>query len=317
MSKRQPKIEEMLKDGRLQRGNDPKFKLQRFSTGIPDLDGILNGGIPRGRITIMSGEYSSGKSLLIQFFMKKALDDGLSVAYVDTEMSYDPVWWQTIGLKLENLFIAQPKTGEEGVDMIMALIKGGVDIIALDSLAGLVPAVEQEAEEKQQFIGGQARLINSLFRKILTVEHRSAIVFTNQLRDNIGGGVYAPDKLPGGRGQQFFAHLMLRTRRDGWIDEKGEHVGYNIRIICQKSKVGTPFGECKLPFLFRGELDFLSLLVDRAIDGGLVKQAGPWYTITILKDAEAVLGRNTLINMLREDEALQTQLKGALGEVKV
>ena len=113
----------------------------------------------------------------------------------------------------------------------------------------------------------------------------------------------------------FFAHLMLRTRREGWIVEEGVRVGYNIKIVCRKSKVGQPFGECMLPFRFRGEIDLLSLLVDRAIEGGLIKQAGPWYMVEMID--EQVLGRNTVINMLREDEKLQKRLQGALGEVKL
>src|SRR3990167_4237861 len=116
-------LDEMLNDGRLMRGDDERLIVQRIPIGIPDLDDILNGGIPRHRITIINGQYSSGKTILLQLLMKNAIDNGLQVAYIDTEQTYDPIWWSQIGLPLDKLLVSQPVIGEDAFDIAVALVK--------------------------------------------------------------------------------------------------------------------------------------------------------------------------------------------------
>lgn len=302
-------VKALLDSGQLKYGNDPSYVVQRIPTGIPDLDSILKGGIPRKRISILTGEHSAGKSFIVQILMKAALEQGLSVAYIDTERTYDPDWWREVGLDSEKILLSQPFTGEEACDIILALAQSGVDVIALDSLAAMVPTEEAAEGASQKFIGLQARLINKFMRMLLATPHNSAIVCTNQLRDLIGPGPI--DSMPGGWGQLFWSSLILRMKREGWIDEDGRHIGFNMRIICRKNKVGTPFGECTLPFLFRGHFDFLSLLMDRAIEAGIIRQAGPYY---YLPDQEkAVLGRAPILEALA-DEAFRKRIETILGE---
>ena len=319
-------IEKLLNNGQLMRGDDERLVIHRIPTGLPDLDRILNGGIPRHRITIFVGQYSSGKSFLVQMFLKHCLEQGLQVAYIDTEQTYDPEWWAQIGLPLDKVLVSQPTIGEDGVDIAVALARAGVDVIAIDSLAALVPheefeTTEQTAEGKEgtgsrkKFIGLQARLISKLMRLLLAVKHNSAIVCVNQLRDAIGGPTPF-EVMPGGMAQGFLMSLLIRTQRTGWIEENGKRVGFNIRMVCRKSKVGTPFGECELPFLFRGEFDVLSLLIDRGIESGLIEQKGPYYVFKFGENSgESILGRNTVIAKLTEDKELQGHLQRALGEL--
>src|SRR3990167_2385 len=306
-------IEKLLNNGQLMRGDDERLVIHRIPTGLPDLDRILNGGIPRHRITIFVGQYSSGMSFLVQMFLKHCLEQGLQVAYIDTEQTYDPEWWAQIGLPLDKVLVSQPTIGEDGVDIAVALARAGVDVIAIDSLAALVPHEEFETTEqspegkegsgsRKKFIGLQARLVSKLMRLLLAVKHNSAIVCVNQLRDAIGGPTPF-EVMPGGMAQGFLMSLLVRTQRTGWIEENGKRVGFNIRMVCRKSKVGTPFGECELPFLFRGEFDVLSLLIDRGIESGLIEQKGPYYVFKFGGNSgESILGRNTVITKLTEDK---------------
>lgn len=304
-------LAELQKQGALMKGNDKRLILQRIPTGVPELDAILNGGIPRGRISIFTGEYSSGKSFLVQLLMQEALSKKLSVAYIDTEKTYDPVWWEQVGLNTKEVYVSQPNTGEEATKIVLSMVHAGIDVVAIDSLAAMVPMAEAKDSETK-FMGEQARLINRLCRSLLSINHQSVIACTNQLRATIGGPSPV-ETMPGGKGQGFFASLILRMRRDGWLEESGERVGFNLRIICRKSKVGKPFGECTLPFRFRGEIDRLAMLVDQGLEAGLVEQNGPWYTLKMQGAEDAALGKNALITRLREEEGLRDRLATALG----
>lgn len=308
-------VDDMLKDGRLMRGDDERLVVQRIPVGVPDLDEILNGGIPRHRVTIITGPYSSGKSFLLQLLMKNSIDNGLQVAYIDTEQTYDPEWWAQVGLPLDKLIISQPVIGEDAVDIAVALVKAGVDIVAIDSLAALVPHEETEENAEKKFIALQARLIGKMLRLLLSTKHNSAIVCTNQLRDSIGGP-FPVDVMPGGQAQGFFASLILRTIRDDWIKEAGKNIGFNMKIICRKSKVGQPFKECRLPFLYRGIIDKISLLIDRGIEADLIKQRGPYYYLYFGGlEGESLMGRNSVVTKLSEEPPLQEFLRKALGEI--
>ncbi len=312
-TKKRKTLDELLDEGLIAKGDDPQFKVQRIPFGIPDLDAILNGGIPRRRITIITGPYSSGKSFVAQLLMKKGIEDGLEVAYIDTEQTYDPEWWNQVGLPLDKVFVAQPTIGEQAVDLTVALIEANTDIVVIDSLAALIPHEEAEEGAEQKFIGLQARLIGKMMRMVLSTKHNSAIVCTNQLRDSIGGP-FPTDVMPGGKAIGFFSSLILRTQRRDWIEENGKKIGFDMGVICRKSKVGRPLGECELPFLFRGKIDELSMLLDQAMEANLITQKGPHYYIHFgVHDGESMMGRNTLLTALSEDEEMMKHMAAALG----
>lgn len=309
-SKKHLDLDELVEKGVIRKGSDERFIIRRIPFGIPVLDETISGGIPRSRITILTGDYSCGKTFLIQLLVKNALEEELQVVYIDAERTYDPIWWEQIGINLDKLLIAQPTTGDEAVNLIDSLAVEGIDVIAVDSLAALVPMeiLERKAEEK--LIGAQARLINNLMQKMLALNPSSALVCTNQLRSTLGPGPI--DTMPGGKGQMFFTSLILRVHREGWLEDgKGNRIGFNMRVVVRKSKVGTPWKECTLPFHFRGEIDLLSLLVERALEASIIKQTGPWYSIL---GGEKQLGRNTIIDDLQRDEELKKRVQVALGD---
>ena len=311
-----PTIDEMIKNGQLMWGTDDRLVVQRIPFVIADLDRILNGGIPRHRITVITGPYSAGKSFLLQLFMKHALEQGLQVAYIDSEQTFDPVWWEQIGLPLDKVLVSQPVIGEDAINVAIGLVQANVDIVAIDSLAALVPHEEAEEGAEKKFFALQPRLIGKLMRLLLSTKHNSAIVCTNQLRDAIGGPSPV-DVMPGGMALGFFMSILLRCQRSGWIEEpNGKRLGFDMKIICRKSKVGQPFGECTLPFLFRGAIDEISMYMDRGIDGGLIIQKGPYYDLNFGGlQGTRVLGRNNVLQKLNEDSEVLEHLKKALGEL--
>ncbi len=303
-------IEKLMEEGLLKKGSDESFIIRRIPFGLPDLDEIVSGGIPRDRITILTGTYSAGKSFLVQLLIKQGLEKGLKAAYIDTERSFDPIWWKQVGIDVDDLLVSQPPTGESTINVVIALAESGFDIIAIDSLAGMIPSEIAEKDAEQKFIASQAKVINRLMQKLLSTKHHAAIVCTNQLRGQIGPGPI--DVMPGGWGQLFYGHLLLRVFREGWIEEKGEKVGFDMKIVCRKSKVGRGYRECILPFRFRGEIDRLAMLMDRGIEAGLIEQSGPWYSIF---GEENMMGRNKVLDALG-DKKLQQRLEKALGEEK-
>ena len=301
-------VEELLAAGQLYKGSDERFVIHRIPFGVPELDEIVSGGLPRNRITIMTGEYSSGKSFLIQLIMKQVLEEDLQVAYIDTERTFDPAWWKQVGLDIDKVWVAQPSDGEEAIDVAVKLAAEGFDVVAIDSLAGLISKEVMEESAAKNFIATQAKLVTRLMQKLIATDHKAAIVCTNQLRSSIGPGPI--DLMPGGWAQKYFGHLLLRIFRESWIEENKEKVGFNMKVIVRKSKVGRGHRECILPFRFRGEIDVLSMLLDRALEAGLAEQVGPWYSIL---GGERNLGRNKALEMLG-DKKLRKRLETALGE---
>ena len=194
-------------------------------------------------------------------------------------------------------------------------MESGIDVLVIDSLAALVPHEETEETADKKFVGLQARLIGKLMRVMLATKHNSAVICTNQLRDDIGSP-YNQLQMPGGHAPRFFSSIIMRTIRDGWIEDKGKRIGFDMKVRCEKSKVGEPFRECVLPFMFRGEIDELGMLIDRGIDNNLIVQKGPYYKLEFGGyDGQNIMGRNNLLTVLNEDPELQKHLTAALGEI--
>jgi protein RecA len=258
---------------------------------------------------------NSGKTFLLQLFMKTALDAGLQIVYIDTEQTFDPEWWAQVGLPLDGISVSQPTSGEAAVAVALAAVGAGVDIVAIDSLAALYPSKILEEDTDKKFPGYRAQMINRLCEGFLAQKSRSVLLCTNQLRDSMMAGPAPALTMPGGRGLLHYTSIILRMNREGWITEKGRRVGFFMRIQCHKSKVGTPFGECVLPFRFRGEIDMLAMLIDRAVEHGIIEQNGPWFKVEIA-DAEPIKaqGKSGIIEELRERPELLERMRLMMGE---
>ncbi len=293
-------------------GSDIRLKLNRISTGIEQLDKILGGGIPRKRTTIFVGDFSTGKTYIALQIIKSVQGQGGIAAFVDVEKTFDKDWAEKIGVNVDNLIVSQPTFGDEAIDIIVELLKNNVDIIVLDSIAALIPPEEYDERTGHQFIGLQARLVNKALRKITAcynLDNKSIFIAINQLRANIGGyGI--KETMPGGMGQEFFASLIMKVARRGWItdvEEGKRKIGFNIECLLTKSKISPPFQSCIIPFLFTtGQIDEISSIMQLAIDGGIVEKKGNTY---FYKGDKLSVGKGGLLDYLKVQPEMFNQIK--------
>ena len=287
------------------RGNDTKFKYERIPFGIPSLDNLTGGGIPKKRMTLLYGPTNVGKSYLASQICANAQKQGGRVGWIDTELSWDSDWVEKCGVDSKSIIVSQPTHGEEAFGQIRDLMLAGIDVIVLDSVAGLVPAAVAEEEFSYNPMAWQARFVNQSLPKLLpNLQNGSALVLINQVRSSLGPVAF--DNMPGGKAQQFFAHFLLQVRRNGWIEENKQRVGFDMEVILRKTKVGgANWSSAIVPFRVDGGIDILESFIREAIDKGLITRAGAWYTY---KDEKA-MGLNGLKQLFIDDPEKINALK--------
>jgi len=268
-------IAQLLGDKKLnlQKGNSDTFNYTRIPFGIPALDKLTGGGIPKKRMTIMYGPTNVGKSYLASQVVANVQRDGGTAAWIDTELSWDSEWVEKCGLDSERMLVSQPTSGEEALGTVKELMRAGIDIIVLDSIAGLVPSDVQDNDKGFEFspMAWQARFVNSALPRLLpNLKSGSAFIAINQVRSSIGP--VALDTMPGGLAQGFFAHFLLQVRRSGWIEEpKGNKVGFDMEVRLRKSKVGGEnWSNAIVPFRVDGGIDVLESYIREAIQQKLL-----------------------------------------------
>ena len=287
-------IQDLLKSTKLniQRGSDDAFMYSRIPFGIPALDDLTGGGIPKKRMTILYGPTNVGKSYLASQIVVNTQKEGGTAAWIDTELSWDSEWMSKCGVDVDNTLVSQPVNGEEAMDIIRELMQVGIDVIVLDSIAGLVPTAVAEEEFSYNPMAWQARFVNSALPKILpNLKMGSAFVAINQVRSSIGP--VALDNMPGGLAQAFFAHFLLQVRRQGWLEEmRGKtktKVGFDMEVRVRKTKVGGEnWDSAVVPFRVEGGIDIVESFIREAIEKKVITQAGAWYTY----EGEKAMGLN-------------------------
>jgi len=281
--------------------DEESLDIQRISTGLPNLDVMLGGGLPRKSSIIIYGQESSGKTFIALKAIAHAQSEGLECGFVDAEFSYDPVWAEKVGIQKKKLYIIQPETGEQALDATLALCKAGVDLVVVDSIAALLPTKEMEGTMEDNTIGQQARLLNQFFRKHGPVNFKTALVMINQVRAGIGG-YYTSDALPAGKGQQFFSRIIVQCRRGKPIQEKGNSfpLGFMMELKTKKNKTAPPLGECTLPFYYSGEIEMSTLLFQLGVDFGYIQRSGAYYSYDGIRE----LGRENFIKVLKEEKKM-------------
>lgn len=291
-------------------GDDSRLVVGKILTGIPVLDIMLGGGIPRGRIVEIIGAYSSGKSLVAMLAVASAQKSGEVCCYIDVEKAFDPLWAEIIGIELGNLVVFRPNTGEEAFDLLekMVYAKAGVGLAVLDSIAQLIPATEAEEEMGQQQMGLQARLVNKGLRKVVSANDNTAVIMINQTREKIGVQFGNPETLPGGKGQDFATSILLRTSRGGWLTEKEKRIGHMIKLRTEKNKLAPPWQQCEVPFYYKGLIDREDGLLSLAVELGIVIRSGPWYKYGELKAA----GKEKMLDALRANPETLEKMKNEI-----
>ena len=303
-------IAQLLKNDKLniQLGDSEKFGYSRIPFNIPALDQLTGGGIPKKRMTLIYGPTNVGKSYLASQIVVNAQKEGGIAAWIDTELSWDSNWYAKCGIDTSKILVSQPTNGEEALDIVRTLMQNGVDVIVLDSIAGLVPTVVAEEEFSYNPIAWQARFVNSALPKLLpNLQYGSAFVAINQVRASMGP--VALDNMPGGLAQAFFAHFLLQVRRNGWIKEGKDNVGFDMEIRLRKTKVGGEnWKSAIVPFRVDGGIDVTESFIREGIERKLITQAGPWYSY---KD-QKVMGMNGIKKMFTEQANLFEELKSEL-----
>ncbi|OGC56354.1 recombinase RecA [candidate division WWE3 bacterium RIFCSPLOWO2_12_FULL_36_10] len=292
-----------------------KDSIPAIPTGSIALDLALGiGGVPRGRITEIYGPESSGKTTLVQHIMAEAQKLGGTAALIDAEHAFDPIYAAKTGVNVEELLISQPDTGEQALDIAETLIRSSaVDVVAIDSVAALVPRAEIEGEIGDSFIALQARLMSQALRRITGAVSRSSctVIFTNQLRTNIGIMFGNPDITPGGRALKFYASVRLEIRRTETLKEGDVSTGIRVKVKVVKNKMAPPFRTAEFDIMFSEGISKEGNLLDVGVDLDLIKKSGSWYEYSGEKLGQ---GREAAREFLRENKKIYNEIDKKIRE---
>jgi recombination protein RecA len=288
----------------------PRVPGDSISTGALSLDLALGiGGIPRGRVIEIFGSEASGKTTLAQHIIAEAQKAGGIAAYIDAEHALDPRYAANCGVNLRNLYISQPDTGEQALEITETLVRSsGVDVIVIDSVAALAPKAEIEGEMGDAHVGLQARLMSQALRKLSAAisKSKTAVVFINQLREKVGIIFGNPEVTPGGRALKFYSSVRIDLRRGEPIKQGNETVGSRVKARVVKNKVAPPFRSAEFDIMFNHGISKEGSLVDLGVAAGLVKKAGAFFTYG---DTKLGQGRENAKDYLRQHPELAAQLE--------
>ena len=272
------------------------------------------GGIPRGRVTEIYGPESSGKTTICLHTIAEAQKRGGICAFIDMEHALDPSYAARIGVDIDNLYISQPDTAEQALEIAEALVRSGaLDVIVLDSVAALVPRAEIEGEMGDSHVGLQARLMSQALRKLSGAikQSNTAMIFTNQLREKIGVMFGNPETTTGGRALKFYASVRLDIRRTQAIKAGGDTVGNRTRVRVTKNKVAPPFREAEFDIMFDEGISKVGDILDIAAELGIVEKRGAFYRY---QDELIGQGRENAKQFLRENPALAMKIENVIRE---
>lgn len=264
-------------------GNRVHVDMPHIPTGLFEVDSnVLGiGGLPRGRIVEVYGAESGGKTTFCLTVIAQAQKNGELAAIVDAENALDPKWAKILGVNVDDLFVSQPDSGEEALEITERLISSGAfSVIVVDSVAALVPRAELEGDMGSSHMGLQARLMSQAMRKLtgITRKTNTTLIFINQIRSKIGIVYGNPEVTTGGRALQFYASVRLDVRRIGPVKDGDTIIGNKVRIKGAKNKVSAPFREAEVDLLFDGGFDGAGSLFDAAVDCKVIEKSGSWFS---------------------------------------
>ncbi|MDY6315269.1 MAG: recombinase RecA [Clostridia bacterium] len=312
-------IEKQFGKGAVMRlGDSPSMHVDAISTGIASLDIALGiGGLPKGRIVEIYGPESSGKTTVALHAVAEAQKCGGEVAFVDAEHALDPVYASKLGVNIDKLYVSQPDTGEQALEITEALVRSGaIDVIVIDSVAALVPKAEIEGEMGDNHVGLHARLMSQALRKLAGVISKSncIAIFINQLREKVGVVYGNPEVTTGGRALKFYASVRLDVRRVEAIKHGTEIVGNHVRVKVVKNKVAPPFKEAEFDIMYGEGVSNIGVVLDLAVEKNIIKKGGAWYSIGETRIGQ---GRENAKNYLKENpeifEDINRQVREAYG----
>ncbi len=296
-------------------GQATHLNVEVIPTGSLALDIALGvGGIPRGRVTEIFGPESSGKTTLCQHIIAEAQRMGGVAAFIDVEHALDPAYAACCGVDVGNLYISQPDTGEQALEIAEALIRSGaVDVIVIDSVAALVPRAEIEGDMGDATMGRQARLMSQALRKLSGAIKASnaAMIFTNQLRMKIGVMFGNPETTTGGRALKFYSSIRLDLRRIQSLKSAGEVIGSRVRARVKKNKVAPPFKVAEFDIMYDQGISREGDVLDLGVDYGVITKRGSFYSYG---DQRLAQGRENSKQSLRENPQVAFEIENRIRE---
>ncbi len=293
--------------------NDSRNDIESISTGSLGLDIALGiGGLPKGRVVEIYGPESSGKTTLALHVVSEAQKKGGVCAFIDAEHALDPSYARKLGVKVDDLLISQPDTGEQALEIADTLVRSGaIDVLVIDSVAALTPRAEIEGEMGDSLPGLQARLMSQALRKLTGSISKSGcmVIFINQIRMKIGVMFGNPETTTGGNALKFYASVRLDIRRIGQIKERDEAVGNQTRVKVVKNKVAPPFKQVEFDIMYGEGISKVGELIDLGVKAGIIEKSGAWISYNGQRIGQ---GRENAKTFLKDNPALAAEVERAI-----
>ena len=290
-------------------GDRPVQNIQVISTGCLDLDMALGvGGLPRGRVVEIYGPESSGKTTVALHVVAEAQKAGGVAAFIDAEHALDPVYARKLGVDIDSLYVSQPDTGEQALEICEALVRSGaIDIVVIDSVAALTPKAEIDGEMGDSFVGLQARLMSQALRKLTGIVNKTncVCIFINQLREKVGVMYGNPETTPGGRALKFYASVRIDIRRGEQLKDGSNVVGNRTKAKIVKNKVAPPFRVAEFDILYGEGISKEGALLDNAVSMDIIHKSGAWFSYG---DQRIGQGRENTRKFLKENPELAKEI---------
>ena len=290
-------------------GSHTDENLEVISTGSLGLDLALGvGGLPRGRIVEIYGPESSGKTTLCLEAIAQCQKDGGVCAFIDAENAFDPIYARKLGVKVEELLVSQPDTGEQALEICDMLVRsGGVDMVVVDSVAALVPKAEIEGEMGDSHVGLQARLMSQALRKLTgnIKKTNTLVIFINQIRMKIGVMFGNPETTTGGNALKFYSSVRLDIRKIGQIKKGDDVIGNETRVKVIKNKVAPPFKQAEFDILYGEGISWEGELIDIGVKLGIVEKSGAWYSYNGSKIGQ---GKDNVRQWLKDNQEIANEI---------
>jgi recombination protein RecA len=307
-------IKQRFGEGSIMRLGEAKtMEVDTISTGCLSLDLALGiGGVPQGRIIEIYGPESSGKTTLAQHIVAEVQKTGGLAAYVDAEHALDPEYAQKIGVKIDELFISQPDTGEQALEIVETLVRSSaVDVIVIDSVAALTPKAEIEGDMGDSHMGLQARLMSQALRKLAGIVHKSntTVIFINQIRMKIGVMFGNPETTTGGNALKFYSSVRIEIRRSAQIKQAEKIIGNRTKVKIVKNKVAPPFRTCEFDIMYNEGISIAGDLIELGVPYGVIGKSGNNY---YYGEEKLGLGRETAKAHLKENPKLMKTIRTAI-----
>jgi recombination protein RecA len=302
-------------DGAIMRlGSSQQMDVEVIPTGNILIDKALGvGGFPRGRIVEVFGPESSGKTTLTLTVVAQAQKRGGLAGFIDVEHALDPAYAKKLGVKVDELLVSQPSSGEEALRICETLVRSNaLDVIVVDSVAALVTKAELEGEIGDATVGAQARLMSAALRKLTALISKAStvVIFTNQIREKIGVMFGNPETTPGGKALKFYASVRCDIRRIGAIKQSdGTVTGNRTKIKLVKNKVAPPFTEAEFDIMYNEGISSVGALLDLALEQGIVEKRGSWLSY---KGSQLAQGRDAAKDVLKGNPELYEELEAAV-----